>query len=128
MNTIVVKVHPANYLSANDRMHWAEKARRTKVLRQLGQLAWVDAKSPHYERANLTVTITWPDRRKRDAHNAMPTIKALIDGMTHPVGSPRGVLPDDNDAHLTGPDLRVAESVAGLGTTVFIFDFEEVES
>lgn len=30
--------------------------------------------------------------------------------------------------HLTGPDLRVSESVAGLGTTVFIFDFEEVES
>lgn len=124
MNTIVVKVRSANYLSANDRMHWAEKARRTKVLRQLGQLAWVDAKSPHYERANLTVTITWPDRRKRDAHNAMPTIKALIDGMTHPVGSPRGVLPDDSDDYLAGPDLRPAPVTPGQFT--FTFRFEEL--
>ena len=30
--------------------------------------------------------------------------------------------------YLTGPDLRVSESVAGLGTTVFIVDFEEVGS
>ena len=38
--------------------------------------------------------------------DAMPTIKALIDGMTHPAGSPRGVRPDDNDAHLENGKAR----------------------
>ena len=29
-----------------------------------------------------------------------------ISGMTHPAGSPRGVLPDDNDAHLENGKAR----------------------
>lgn len=124
---IVVKVKSANYLSANDRMHWAEKARRTKVLRQLAQVAWIAAGSPRYDRANLTVTITWPDRRRRDSENAAPTIKACLDGMVHPVGAD-GVLPDDSDRYIPRRTIEVADSVAGLGTTVFLFDFEAVES
>ena len=56
------------------------------------------------EVAHCVATLTWRDRRRRDAHNIMPTIKACVDGVVA-----AGLLPDDDDTHLTGPDLRVAE-------------------
>ena len=73
-------------------------------------------------RAHVTVTLGYPDRRKRDAHNLMPTIKGLIDGLVDP--GTRGILPDDSDAHLTGPDLRVGDVTRGQFT--FTFHFEEL--
>ena len=45
--------------------------------------------------------IGWADNRKRDVNNWQPTAKALVDGLVD-----AGVLEDDNDAHLVGPDLR----------------------
>ena len=120
---ITVTVYPPCWLSANDRLHWAEKARRTKALRAMGFSAWHRAGRPTYDRARLTVDITWPDRRQRDAANAHPTIKALVDGMVHPGPKVRGILPDDSDEYLLGPDLRPT-GVSGQGAYVLAFDFE----
>ena len=121
--SLTVVVPPRWWLSANDRLHWAEKARRTKALRAMGFSAWHRAGRPTYDRARLTVDITWPDRRQRDAANAHPTIKALIDGMVHPGPKVRGILPDDSDEYLLGPDLRPT-GVSGYGAYVLGFDFE----
>ena len=43
---ITVAVYPPQWLSANDRLHWAEKARRTKTLRAMGFAAWYRAGRP----------------------------------------------------------------------------------
>jgi hypothetical protein len=113
-------------LTANQRQHWAPKARTTADLRQLGHIhavnssqSWI-AGQPLMPRAHLTVRVGWPDKRRRDVANISPTIKALIDGIVD-----AGLLLDDDDTHLIGPDLR--PYVAGMrGHVVLDFEFEEV--
>lgn len=102
-------------LNANDRRHWAEKARITKNLRAMGAIAARQVEP--MERAHLTIRVGYSDNRRRDDHNLMPTYKALIDGI---VGD-CGLLPDDDREHLTGPDLR--SHVAGK-TGILVLDFE----
>ena len=120
---MIVTLTPDQVLTANQRHHWAAKARLTKALRQRGVMAWRLAGSPQHDRARLVVTLGYPDRRHRDAANLHPTIKALLDGMVHPLPGVRGVLPDDSDAYLTGPDLRPGDVTPGRYT--FRFDFIE---
>lgn len=108
-------------LNANQRMHWAEKARITKNLRAMGAIAARQVEP--MERAHLTIRVGYSDNRRRDDHNLMPTYKALIDGI---VGD-GGLLPDDDREHLTGPDLR--SHVAGkTGILVLDFEFRSVDS
>ena len=122
MTTIAIRLHPAEVLNANQRPHWARKARLTASLRARATIAWRQAGSPQMSRAHVTVTLGYPDRRKRDAHNLMATVKPLLDGMVSP--GMRGILDDDDDAHLEGPDLRVGDVTPGFFT--FTFRFEEL--
>jgi crossover junction endodeoxyribonuclease RusA len=89
-------------LTANQRMHWRKKAARTKAIRELADVQTRSFKAEPMQAAHCLVELTWPDKRRRDAHNLMPTIKACIDGIVD-----AKLLPDDSDKHLTGPDLRV---------------------
>lgn len=100
VETIRLRIRMADRLSENDRLHWRTKARRTKTIRLIGHLT-ARGRTP-MARADLVTRIGWPDRRQRDAHNLMPTLKAAIDGIVKDAG----LLPDDNDRYLTGPDLR----------------------
>ena len=74
-------------------------------------------------RAHVTVTLSYPDRRQRDAHNLMPTIKALIDGMVSPAGGESGLLPDDSDIFIT--HLTVTPGPVTPGAFTLKFTFEE---
>ena len=96
-------VHKKNWLTLNKSLHWAERARRTKVLRRLGAWQARALQLPKMERARIIAWIQYPTARRADPHNASPTIKALIDGLID-----YGVLPDDNSEHLEGPDPRRA--------------------
>lgn len=119
---VSVTVHAANLLTANQRIHHMKRAQATKVLRQGGRMAAEAQGLLPMPRAHLTVYIAWPDRRRRDAHNVMPTIKGLVDGMVD-----FGVLPDDSDDYLIGPDLRRLPETSGVkGVTRFDFLFEEM--
>ena len=122
MTTITIALLPRETLNANQRMHWAAKARLTASLRARATIAWRQAGSPQMSRARLIVDLGYPDRRKRDAHNLMATVKPLLDGMVSP--GMRGILDDDDDAHLEGPDLRVGDVTPGFFT--FTFRFEEL--
>jgi len=105
--TIVVSIPPASLLTSNQRLHWAERATRVKVCRALAFRAWVDAGQPRFDRAHIVVSVAYPDRRQRDVHNLMGTVKALVDGLVSGMAGRGGhLLPDDSDKHLTGPDLR----------------------
>lgn len=101
-------------ISANDRLHWAERAERVDALRNQSWVLHREAirrsnattgtwlPRPAFRRAHLTVHVAWPDQRRRDVANLSPTIKALVDGAVD-----ADVLRDDDDKHLVGPDLRV---------------------
>ena len=100
VETIRLRIRMADRVSENDRDHWRVKARRMKTIRLIGHLT-ARGRAP-MQRAELVARIGWPDRRDRDAHNIMPTLKAAIDGIVKDAG----LLVDDNDRYLTGPDLR----------------------
>lgn len=103
--TLPVAVPYAEVVNANDARaeHWAVKGRKARALRARGALAWRLAGSPRMDRVRCAVHVYYPDRRKRDVANLHPTVKALVDGMVA-----AGLLPDDDDAHLTGPHLEHA--------------------
>lgn len=121
---ITVNVPRDLLLTANHRHHWSKKARATRTLRQLGMYLAKQSDTAPMERARLEVTIHWPNRQRRDAHNLAPTVKALVDGMT----ADAGLLPDDDDTHLIGPDLRVSEDLCDKRfAAVLIFDWQPIE-
>ena len=104
-------------ISANERQHWRVKARLTKYWRHRAGLtarglmnkgAWTKPGPAH-----VLVTITWPDQRRRDPANWAPTAKAIVDGLVD-----AGVFPDDNDHHVTGPDMRRGYGPTAIHITI----------
>ena len=106
MSTVILwlDIPATEVLTSNQRLHWGERARRTRALRWRATLAYRQAGKPRLEVAHLTARLTYRDQRRRDDHNIMPTLKACVDGVVA-----AGLLPDDNHKHLVGPDIRVAE-------------------
>lgn len=102
---LAVAIPRRDLLNLNDtrREHWAVKSRKARAIRDRGRLAVRLVGSPRMEFARCVVTVFYPDRRKRDVGNLMPTAKALVDGMVD-----AGLLPDDDDRHLVGPHLEHA--------------------
>lgn len=97
--------HRAQLLNANQRLHRMQTANRTRYWRQLTR-AVLDAGShahggPWQGRAHVVITFSWPDRRRRDVGNLFPTCKAIVDGIRD-----AGVLVEDDDDHVLGPDIR----------------------
>jgi crossover junction endodeoxyribonuclease RusA len=116
---------PSPWLLTSNRVaHWSKKAQCTRYIRHL---AGFETRFSHpgvkLPAAHLTVCVTWPDRRRRDVHNVMPTIKAAIDGVVD-----AGLLPDDSDQYLTGPDLRVSGATGSAGHVEFTFVFTPREA
>lgn len=120
MNLTIITDHNV-LLTANQRLHHMERARRSKLARNAGAMTVLAWNAPAMTRAHVTVTVSWPDGRRRDVHNLFPTIKAHIDGFVD-----AGLLPDDDDKHLIGPDLRVSGERSIARTVRFVYEFEEV--
>lgn len=112
-------------INLNDRADRRVVRYRTKLLREKSAALHKMARVKQLwnaDRAHLTIRITWPTHTKRDAHNLTPTFKALIDGAVD-----AGVLPDDSDEYLTGPDPRVEKhALSGIyGAAKLTFVWEE---
>lgn len=106
------------WINLNDRTHWGKKSPLTKYWREetfnrieggLASEAW---QYPH-----VSAYLAFGDNRRRDVHNFMPTIKAVIDGCTD-----AGLWKDDCDGILTGPDMRRDES-RPVGVTLWIREY-----
>ena len=97
----VIRLAASDVLNLNDREHWRLKANKSKHIRQLAEQIARASRALHLKRALLTVEIAFPDRKRRDPHNWMATVKPIVDGLVK-----AGVLPDDDAKHLLGPDLR----------------------
>ena len=94
----------ARYMSANDRLNRWAKAAQTKAWREAAFYAahaefWID--SPLEGLVRITATVHIADKRRREVSNLFPTFKACIDGFVD-----AGLLEDDSDAHVIGPDPR----------------------
>lgn len=98
MTTLTFSIPDDLWLSANDRRHWTDKAKRTRELRTLGKFRaeWEDV--PLLGTTHVAAFIGYPRNSKADPSNAFPTVKALIDGMVD-----AGVWPDDDSTHVIGP-------------------------
>lgn len=97
---------PAPWLNANSR---TDRRRQTPARRAWRDAAHVyarQAKLPKLGRAHIIAELRFTDRRRRDVGNYYPTIKACVDGLVD-----YGLLDDDSDNYLVGPDLRVGEPV-----------------
>lgn len=94
---------PADWINSNDRLHRMAQAKLIKTWRLAASLAARNAELPKdLARVHIIATITKPTRRKYDVGNLYPSVKPCIDGIV----SDYGLLPDDDNAHLLGPDLR----------------------
>lgn len=117
---ITVDVPRSWFLSANQRLHWHTRQMKTGWLRTSTRHA--AGNEPTFQtKVHCTVLVSWPDRRRRDVHNIMPTIKACIDGLVDAC-----VLIDDSDKYLVGPDLRVSDALCEKRyACVLTFTFKE---
>lgn len=127
--TLTIVVPSRTIITANQRLHWAVKARKTRELRQLGAM-W---KRSHLADVTMDRAVCWleigfPTRARRDPHNWHPTAKALIDGIATgptPAGWEYGLLPDDDSRHLRGPFIDESATPSRRGIVRFDFRFEE---
>ena len=111
-------------LTSNQRSHWAEKARKTKVIRDMAWIMSTHPKREHLATATCDVVVTWPYKRRRDAESIAPTAKAAIDGCVD-----AGLLTDDSDRYLkkvSYSNAEVTHKVPGLACYVQL-TFTEVE-
>ena len=129
--SFTVSVPASEVLTSNLRLHWRAKAEKTSNIRHRSFLAWRLAGSPRMEHARCVARLAYPDKRRRDVSNLQPTIKAAIDGIVSGPGERKGrggyLLPDDDDAHLIGPDLRHTDGDVTPGFLTITFDFFEEE-
>ena len=89
------------WLTSNQRLHWAAKAKRTAHIRQLSALqARLVGISPMMQ-VHVAAFIGYPTSAKADPPNAAPSVKAAIDGLTD-----AGVWPDDDSEHVVAVEFR----------------------
>ena len=106
------------FLNLNQRMHWAPKAELTRKWRRTTLMCAQVAKLPtNLDRVHITAHIIKPTNRSYDVHNLLPTLKAAIDGLVD-----YGLIPDDTNEHLVGPDLRQG----GKGDPAIIITITEI--
>jgi crossover junction endodeoxyribonuclease RusA len=105
---------PAKWWNANQRIHFHERATRVKAWRDAGRQAWLGSGHGPMKRAHVFAYVKFRDRRRHDAGNWYPTAKACIDGMID-----AGMLPDDSDAYLIGPDMRPHPDASPMPVIVF---------
>ena len=102
MHELTIVVPIGWWMSANHRLHWTQRRARTANLRTFTLAAAQRARLPKgLGRVRIVAHVSWPTRRRHDVHNAMPTVKPIVDGLVD-----YGLIADDDTAHLIGPDLR----------------------
>lgn len=96
-HTFIIRVHKAIWLTANQRLHWSTRMRRTRMLR-----AYAASEARIHGLAGsrlcpsvVTAVIGYPTKGRADPANAEPTVKAIIDGLVD-----ARVWDDDDHTHL----------------------------
>lgn len=98
MSTLTLDIPSSWWMSANDRMHWREKAARTRWVRDYAAIIARQEQTPAHDTALVYAFVQYPRAVRVDPANSFPTIKAAVDGLVD-----AGVFPDDDDQHVLGP-------------------------
>lgn len=95
-------------VSGNRRIHHMVRSQVCAYWRKLAHDAaiaaygYADVGQSWHTRARIVITARFPDKRRRDVSNLYPYVaKPLVDGLID-----ARVLPDDDDLHVIGPDMR----------------------
>lgn len=114
---VLVVSAPCSFLNANHRLHWAVKHKLTRAWRQQTHWAAKSAHLPTFDGpVSITATIHRDHNRGRwDVGNLAPTAKAAVDGLVD-----AGVLVDDSNRYVTGPDMRAGEPWADAALVLTI--------
>ena len=105
---------PAKLINLNGREHWSVKARLTKAWRTAAYYEAVAAGVKRLGPSVVTVTLPVQTAHKRDPHNFVPTVKAIVDGLVD-----AGVWPDDNSDWVTVGEPLLVSSKAALVSIAF---------
>src|SRR6478735_3606153 len=89
------------WITENQRLHWASRWRQTRLWREAGQVGARNMRIPHLDRALIICEMNFAINRRRDPANWLPTAKAIVDGLVD-----AGILDDDDEKHVLGPDMR----------------------
>lgn len=104
------------WLNMNQRLHWAVKAERTRNWRTLARFTAAQHKIPTgLDRVHIMAYVHRTDNRSFDAHNYLPTAKAIVDGLVD-----HKLIDDDDNSRLTGPDMRPGDKREQAGITITI--------
>ena len=106
---------PCPPLNSNDRLNRYLQASRVKQWRVRAHVAAIQAGKPSLQRAHVVATFSFADNRRRDVGNFYPTVKACIDGFVD-----AGVLDDDSDKYVIGPDMRRGPKADVLTVTILL--------
>lgn len=105
---------PKPLMSLNDRgQHWAGKAAKTAQVRTWACAMALADSVPALSHCVVEMVWTVPDKRRRDAENPVPDLKAFCDGMVD-----AGVTPDDVPEWMTKLMPRI-EYVKGVSVVRF---------
>lgn len=108
--SLQVDVPASEWLTANGRYHWAERARRVKALRVRANVLARQARlSRMRPPVRVVATVHTRTSGRFDPDNAAPTSKAIIDGLTD-----TGIWADDDHTQVIGPDHRRGPSAPTL--------------
>ncbi len=103
MTTHTLKVPaPCAWINANQRGSWRAKAKLTRAWRDATHVAALQAHLPRFSsHVHIVATIHKASANRYDATNWADTAKAAVDGLRD-----AGVLIDDSNKYVTGPDMR----------------------
>ena len=85
MIRLTLTLHPAVWLTANQRLHWSTRMRRTRMLRALAasEARITGAAGKRLGASTVTAVIGYPTSTRANPANAAPTVKAIIDDHRH---------------------------------------------
>ena len=119
IHTISVDAHATYWLTSNQRLHWADRSRRTAAIRLLARHAAREL--PVVEHCRVTAAIGYPTASKADPSNAAPTVKAVLDGITD-----AGVWADGDSEHVLAVTYVRGETTKRRGMYRVEIEIEEV--
>lgn len=108
MTLTLVLPAPCAPINSNHREHFRTEAKRTAAWRARAQIAAIQAGKPQLDHAHVWAVVGYPTNRSYDAGNFYPTAKAALDGIVS-----AGVLVDDSNKFVVGPDLRPGPKAEG---------------
>jgi hypothetical protein len=101
-------INPRRLITGNRRIHHMVRAEVCAYWRKIAHAAaidaygWADVGETWHSRIRIVVTVRFPDLRRRDVSNLYPYVaKPIVDGLVD-----ARLIPDDDDRHVVGPDLR----------------------